>query len=374
MPPPRPPAKPLKRKGPLQQEASEAVRLDRSRGALLGLAVGEALGTFCDGRNVPAADFPTLCDGPHTDMRGGGRLELRAGQTSWATQMAVCLSTVLKNLRRYDVLEAGKEYARWLPHAFEVPETVKLALEQVVDGRSPEVTGRRVWQEQGQRPADNASLARCAPLGVFYPGAKHRDARQAAALDDSAVTHFSPQCQIACATLTGVIAAAISTPKEKLDKPDVLKACEAELALAASTLGRKEPDWVQQTKDAADWLREDVKAAQDDDPMLYGPELHLFTMPGSVRIALRLAFWELFHAPTFEAGVMDVANRGATSAAHGAIAGALLGAVHGEKAIPERWREPVLEHVPAQGPGPLSNVYHPQFLVMLAGLGPEDRG
>ena len=48
---------------------------DRFRGSLLGLAVGDAVGTTVD--NMPRGSFP-----PVTDMVGGGRFSLMAGQVS----------------------------------------------------------------------------------------------------------------------------------------------------------------------------------------------------------------------------------------------------------------------------------------------------
>jgi hypothetical protein len=122
------------------------------------------------------------------------------------------------------------------------------------------------------------------------------------------------------------------------------------------------------TKEAADWLREDLKFAQADDPELYGPDLHLFhPYPSLLRTTYRLAFWELFHAPSLEAALIDVANRGGDADTNAAITGALFGAILGEKAVPEAWAERVLE-------APGSGNYHPRNLVTLAGLGPDDSG
>ena len=341
---------------------------ERSRGALIGLAVGEALGIPNEGRNMPAPDFPTLCD-VEVDVRGGGRLNLRRGQTSWGTQMAVTLATSLRTLRRYDLFETAKAYARWAPLNPEAPDPVKQAATLISEGRMIEYVGKRVWLENGQRVTDNAALARTAPIGVFF--AAQQEERQRAALDDTALTHFSPQCRLACATFNGLIGAAITTPKERLEKDEILKVAEAQLSLAASTLGRAESDWVQQVKDAADWLRDDVRAAQDPDPMLYGPDLHMFNQASYVRVAYRLALWELFHAPTFQAALQDVVFRGGDADTNAAITGALLGAVFGEKAIPEQWREPVLEYVPA-GDDPLAT-WHPATMLTLVGASSSDR-
>ncbi|MEW5741385.1 MAG: ADP-ribosylglycohydrolase family protein [Myxococcota bacterium] len=367
--PPRPAAKPLKKKtGPAT--VSEAVYTSRSRGALLGLAVGEALAIPMEGKNVPSNQFPELNDGPVVDMRGGGRFELKAGQVGWCSELAHCVAEVLRTHRRYDVFEVAKAYARYEPDARELPEPLKAALEQVRESRSPENTGRRVWIEGHQRVRDNGCLGRSVPVGVFF--AKRQDLRIVASLEDACISHFDPLCQLAAATLNGVIAAAITTPKERLEKPDVLKVAEAELSLAASTLGKRESDWVSIVKDAADWLREDIRFAQDDDPMLYGPELHLFfPVPTLVRATFRLAFWELFHAPHFEAGVIDVVNRGGDADTNAAVTGALLGAVYGEEAIPHRWTEVVMESPGMYVGGPHWNVYHPRFLVTLAGLEPD---
>lgn len=370
MPPPKKP--PKKTYGPAK--ATDEQVTSRSRGALLGLALGEALGIPNEHRNLPAAEFPNLNEGPLTEMRGGGKFSLRRGQVTWGSEMAQVLATGLRNLGRYDQHETAKAYVRWKADAFDLPEATKLALEHIAEGHTAEWAGRRVWLDGSQRVRDNGALARTAPIGVFFAAPEHRDARIAASLEDTAITHFAPLCQLASATVNGIIAAAICSPKEHIEKPDILKLAEAELSLAASTLGRKEPDWVVHVKEAADALREDVKLAQDDDPQLYGPELHLFfPVPQTVRVSFRLALWELFHAPSYEAGVVDVVNRGGDADTNAAITGALLGAVFGEQALPAAWLETVME-----APGPMSGshwtVFHPRFLVTLAGNKPGARG
>lgn len=361
-PPPRPANKRVKAP---TAATPEQVR-SRQRGALLGLAVGEAMGIRTEQRQLPASMFPELNEGPIIEPMGGGRFELRAGQVTWGAELAQVLSTTLRNLRRYDLLETGKAYARWLSTVEppeRVPEEIRKALELILDGRSPEFSGRRVWLEGFQKVRDNAPLVRTVPLGVFFHN--KREERVNACLEDSGITHFDPLCQLACATFNGLIGAAISAVGERLDPEQLLKVAEAELSLAAATLGRKEPDWVSMTKDAADFLREDFKLAQEDDPQLYGPDLHLFhPWPTSIRVTYRLAFWELFHAPSLEAALIDVVNRGGDADTNAAVTGALMGAVFGDAAVPQAWAERVLE---APGSGP----FHPRNLVTLAGLTPE---
>ena len=100
---------------------------------------------------------------------------------------------------------------------------------------------------------------------------------------------------------------------------------------------------------AADALAEDLAHAAQDDPDLVTAKLHFHRHAGFVRVAFRLAFWELRHAPTAEAALLDCANRGGDADTNAAITGALLGALHGEAAIPAAWRTAVAD---ASKPGP----------------------
>ena len=59
---------------------------------------------------------------------------------------------------------------------------------------------------------------------------------------------------------------------------------------------------------------------------------------GWVLIALQNAFYQLLHADNFVSGLSDTVMRGGDTDTNAAIAGALLGAVHGRDAVPQSWR------------------------------------
>jgi ADP-ribosylglycohydrolase len=61
-----------------------------------------------------------------------------------------------------------------------------------------------------------------------------------------------------------------------------------------------------------------------------------------VLIALGNAFWQLLHATTLEKGVVSTVMAGGDTDTNAAIAGALLGAVHGREAIPLQWQDRIL--------------------------------
>lgn len=354
---PPPPRKPMS-KGP--PRATEEAVLSRARGALFGLAVGEALGLPNERRKVVTDQFPQLNEGPLVELQAGGPRRLKAGQVSWGAEMASCLSAALRDGLEFS--EAANAYSRWLTDAVGPPWSVKPALALVRQGHMVEAVGRRVWLDSGRRLEDNAALARTAPIGVYF--ARHRSERIRLSLEDTGLTHFAPVCQLASVIINAAVAAALTSPKEPAEPAELLKAIIADLGLAAAGLARQEPDLVGQVRDAAEQVKEDIALAQQADPLLYGPELYLFSTPASVRVTLRLALWELFHAPSFEAAVIDVANRGGDAPVNTLVTGAVLGAVHGDQAIPERWREVVLESPLASG-GPHWELYHPRHLVTL---------
>jgi ADP-ribosylglycohydrolase len=305
---------------------------DQARGALLGLAVGDALGTTLEFSRPDVASFPTLLAGPHTDIVGAGPFHLEAGQVTDDTHMACALAASLKACDGFNAGDVAARYVAWKPHTFDIGHTTSSAIAKLARGELD--AGRQVWEAGGRRGAANGSLMRTAPIGVFFAG--DPGPRRAASLADSALTHFDPRCRLACAAFNAA-----------LDGDDP----EEELRLASRELG--EP---------ADELLEDLALARRDDPELH-PLMH--TAPGFVRVAFRLAFWELWHAPSFVAGVIDAVNRGGDADTNGAIVGALLGSRHGAAAIPEAWQRRVLAALQAGPPGPLRDDYHPKVLLRL---------
>jgi ADP-ribosylglycohydrolase len=76
------------------------------RGALLGLATGDALGTTVEFK--PRGSFP-----PVRDIVGGGPFELPAGAWTDDTSMALCLSESLVERRGFDPVDQLERYVRW---------------------------------------------------------------------------------------------------------------------------------------------------------------------------------------------------------------------------------------------------------------------
>lgn len=351
---------PPNRKKPAGKDP-ELIR-DRSRGALLGLAVGDALGTTLEFKPISAPPFPQRATGPHRDIIGGGPFRVRPGQVTDDTQMAVALAQSLRAVKRYSAEDVLSRYRAWMPHAFDVGAQTRAALANAPPLTSPFLNALNHWLQNAKKPAGNGALMRTAPIGVYLHA--DRDARMKASLEDSALTHTDPRCQLSCAVFNAVIAAAITTAGPITPKKLVAGALP-ELTLAAAMLGRMLPQHLREVQEASAIVRADLEAAERPDPQLYGPELHLQQQQGFVRVAFRLAFWELFHASSFEDALVDVVNRGGDADTNGAICGALLGSVYGESQIPLPWRTAVLEAAPTQQV--FRDVYHPREFLPLVG-------
>jgi ADP-ribosylglycohydrolase len=372
----QPVQKPGSKRKPLNQPDPQVVA-SRSRGALLGLAVGDALGATNESKRFPAPPFPEMLTGMQTEMKGGGQFQLKPGQVTDDTQMACCIAAGLAAIGNYDALDVAKRYLSWRQHALairdgegnvttsDIPEQVGKSLEEMQGGRMYQTAGKMVWLRSARQFAGNGSLARTAPIGVKFAGAADEEARAQASLDDSALTHFDPRCQMACAALNGAIARAITQIKP-LSQDDLVDGALSGVAVAGALFARRDEaqEFARDVQYAAQCVREDIDAARQPDPLLFGPELHMFSMMSFVRVSFRLAWWELFHAPSFEAALIDVVNRGGDSDTNAAITGALLGAYYGAEAVPEHWSRAVLDAVPAQR-GPLLDLYHPNTLLSM---------
>jgi ADP-ribosylglycohydrolase len=340
-----------------------AWRKSWARGTLLGLAVGDAFGTTLEFKACDAPPFPTLATGPHIDITGGGPFAVEPGQVTDDTQMATCLAASLKQHGRFHATDVAQRYVAWMAHAFDIGNLTQASLSMIGRGVSIGEAARRAWLHSERKAAGNGSLMRIAPIAVALVDSSVT--RRLSALADSAITHYDPRCRIACAAFCSAIASASKGPTtaETMHAAAVAEVNEAAGALIDLVPGDG-PD-VERSREA---LLNDLELATHDDPGLYVPDMHIHHAQGFVRIAFRLAFWELLHAPTYEAALVDTVNRGGDADTNGAIVGALFGARFGEDAIPAHWKTRVLQALQTSSLAALRDVYHPRVLLELADM------
>jgi ADP-ribosylglycohydrolase len=370
--------------GSITASAPEAAWL----GPLLGLAVGDALGTTYEFSRMEQPGYPTLATGPATDIVGEGPFGLEAGQVTDDTQMAICIARSLverhaadparAEFDRLDRLDLATRYVAWYQHAFDVGNQTASALRTIESGTDVATAGHEVWHASGRRAAGNGSLMRTAPIGVMlaYTATRFERPEQLveAALTDSMITHADPRCALACAAFDLAIAhgVALRSAGSSTAPTDIagtmLEAARRALSIGAARLRElwsDDRDDLAALASAEADLARDLDAARADDPKLYGPELDLQQTAGFVRVAFRIAFWHLGHTPSWRDAVVDVSSRGGDADTNAAIVGALLGARDGLHAIPAAWIERVLG-VAQPGPMDWANAHHPRHLLAIA--------
>jgi ADP-ribosylglycohydrolase len=273
--------------------------LSRAQGCLMGQAAGDSLGALVEFQSADAIAAAER-DGPRL-LRDGGHWNLLAGQPTDDTEMALALARSIVRAGAYDPGAALAAYRAW--HAsgpFDIGTTTAAAL------------------GSGRPPADsqaNGSLMRASPLGILaHAGSAARAAE--IARTDSSLTHPHRACVDSVAAYVVAVSHAIRTGAG----PD--ETYRTALAWARANA-------VPEVVDA-------LARAATSAPECGGAHM------GWVLIALQNAFHALLHARSLEDGVVATVRRGGDTDTNAAIAGALLGAVHGRDAVPAQWRRMVL--------------------------------
>ncbi|MDX2088501.1 MAG: ADP-ribosylglycohydrolase family protein [Kofleriaceae bacterium] len=339
---------------------------NRARGCLLGLAVGDALGTTYEFQRISQPPYPTLATAPATDVVGKGPFNLQAGQITDDTQLAICLARSLAERGRFDLDDAAGRYVAWSREAFDIGSQTGASLSRIEDGEPVLQASFAVWRGTDRRAAGNGSLMRTGPLAVALrvtPGALVE-----AALLESMITHADPRCALACAVFDRAIAAAITDGLEGRGMVDVARDALAPAAARMHALWRDNLDVDHDDAVAIERARldlaSDLDAALASEPGVYTDALHLDRTAGFVRVAFRLACWHAVHTAGWREAVVDVASRGGDADTNAAIVGAFLGARDGDAAIPAMWIERVLG---ARQPGSAAwaDAHHPRHLLAL---------
>jgi ADP-ribosylglycohydrolase/fructose-1,6-bisphosphatase/inositol monophosphatase family enzyme len=301
--------------------AADVALLRRAQGALLGQLCGDALGSLVEFQSAEeiAEDFP---DGVR-ELQDGGTWNLIAGQPTDDSELALALARTLVRLGAFDAAEVALAYAAWYEtRPFDIGHTTRAALSTAAaarrSGRDPATAARAAARPDSMA---NGALMRVSPLGIFGQG---RDPAEVAgwARQDALLTHPHPACQDASAAYAVAVAHAVAHG----GAPDEV----ADAALAFARRAGLHGDVV-----------EALVRARSGRP-------DYATHQGLVTVALQNAFFQLRHASP-EEGLVDTVRRGGDTDTNGAIAGALLGAVHGVQALPLRWRSAVLSCVPLEG-------------------------
>ncbi|MDQ7794063.1 MAG: ADP-ribosylglycohydrolase family protein [bacterium] len=283
------------------------INLSRYRGALLGLAAGDALGTTLEFQ--PPGSFPPL-----EDMVGGGPSGLSPGQWTDDTAMALCLAESLIEAG-FDPRDQLERYCRWFReghlsstgHCSDIGHTTREALIRFERSGLLEAP-------PDPRRAGNGSIMRLAPVPLFYARRPREAVERAAA--SSRTTHGAPEAVDACRYLAALLVGALAgVGRDELlgDRFDPVPGLWREQplaprieAIARGCFKSKAPPAIRGT--------------------------------GYVAECLEAALWAFNRSSCFRDGALLAVNLGDDADTTGAVYGQLAGAFYGEEAIPTRWR------------------------------------
>lgn len=277
-------------------------RADRYRGALVGLAAGDAVGT-----TVEFQARGTFA--PLTDMVGGGPFRLQPGQWTDDTSMALCLAESLIARGGFDAHDQMARYVNWwreghrssTGECFDIGMTVRDALARF------ERTGDPWAGSTDPRTAGNGSLMRLAPV-VLWAHPDLAQAKQLAAAS-SRTTHAAAEAVEACMLFAELMHRAL----EGATKEEVL------------------------TAPASGYTERRVAAIARGD-YLQRPESGI-RGTGYVIESLEAALWCFAQSGSFEEAVLRAANLGDDADTTAAIVGQIAGAHWGFERIPAHWRQ-----------------------------------
>jgi ADP-ribosyl-[dinitrogen reductase] hydrolase len=251
-------------------------------GMLLGLAVGDALGTTLE--FGPRRSLDDL----HTEMIAGGVFGLAPGQWTDDTAMALAMGRSLVQEKAFRPLSILREWSEWYlrgKHActgncFDIGNATRSALDAFL--QNPTVVPKISASSLG-----NGSLMRLAPVVLF---ASNENEAESLAYEQSVLTHGED-----AARATGWFGRLLF----------ITAISGFDLASIPAEISKRK--------------RNDVSAS------------------GFHKNTLEAALWAVASTSSFEDAVIQAVNLGDDADTVGAVTGQLAGAVYGESSIPDRW-------------------------------------
>lgn len=275
--------------------------VDRYRGCLFGLAIGNALGTQSENLSLDD-DIPT-------EFVGGGKDDVGPGVWTSDTSMALCLAESLLTIGDHDARDQMERYARWHEEGHLSCTKKKLSLALTIEKSIKDfiATGRPERSEQDPvLQANNGSLVRIAPVPMAFRNMPELKKMCAAS---SRTTHNIPVTIDACVLLGSIIEAGL----QGAEKYVMLDEIPFELGTLEGNLeGLRRGDWKK-------------KSIRD------------LKITSNVVTTLETAMWFFDHTGSFEDGILSILEIGNDTRGICSVYGQMAGSHYGYSGIPTKW-------------------------------------
>lgn len=278
-------------------------KVDRFRGCLLGLACGDAVGTTVEFR---ARDSFT----PVTDMVGGGPFQLKPGEWTDDTSMALCLAASLVEQKGFDPSDQMRRYVRWMDEGymssngrcFDVGIATRTALNRFKHNGDP-FSGSTDPHKSG-----NGCIMRLAPVPMYaWP---NRQLAIDLSGENARTTHGSPET-IAASRLFG--------------------------AILYQALSGAVKETILLGHGVHDLPTDALRAIANGD--YFAKRISGISGNGYIVQSLEAALWCFWQTENFRDAILMATNLGDDADTTAAICGQVAGAYYGESGIPSHWIE-----------------------------------
>jgi ADP-ribosylglycohydrolase len=304
------------------------------RGALLGTAIGDALGRPVEGRSPVEIRqrFGRLTDFvPWRDWKAGPK-----GTVTDDTQMTMCVAECLLECDgRVNPVDLAERLIAWLP----VGRGKGRACVEAVNA----LTAGVPWHEAGVASAGNGAAMRAAPVGLAH--IRNLDTLRRDAALSAAVTHADPMAVSSAVAHGWLVARLAATPGGSLDPVALV----ADLCSAISDLsdpGAPERGWQHRPDKTSAPVRLVDRLAEVPRWLGASPEAasEWFYCGAFVLESLPMALWHFLSAPEDpEEAVVNAVMAGHDADTVASMTGAYAGAYLGDLSFPSRWSGADLE-------------------------------
>ncbi|OLE24520.1 MAG: ribosylglycohydrolase [Catenulispora sp. 13_1_20CM_3_70_7] len=289
-------------------------RTQRAVGAVVGSAVGDALGGPFEFGPAGAFSerFPT--SSVNDEMQGGGGWE--PGEATDDTQMAVMVAESLLERGGLDLPDMFARFQRW---AASDPKDIGIQTEAVLASGDPWDLAAGIHFQITGHAAGNGSLMRAATSAVYFASGGQRSTMDAARRI-AALTHGDRAAWEGTAVFHELIRVALDGGDPLAALPDTIASIDAE-------------------------HRDRYTVVLD--PVWHPEQATEFN--GAVWPCLGSAVWAVRTTASFEDAIRAAVDLGGDTDTVAAVTGGLAGAIYGYEAIPPRWTKRL--HVPMPGFG-----------------------
>lgn len=329
---------------------------DKARGALIGMAVGEALGAPLEGLTRKEIEERV---GRITGFLNPARVQpehrVRHFQPAVyedETQIALAVAELLSRRGRFDpelfqekLAELGQPIDGYRFGCFRrAPRNLRIAVRRILSGAG--------WKESGLHTAGSTAASRGIPLGVYFR--ERPEERLRAAVESALVTHRDPRAVAATAVLADAVAEALQAEAGGIDGGALAGKLVESARRAEDLLGEESfqgvdlPD-LEATRhqfsealaslpelldlDVDEALERIMGQAREKASRPITSATRGFSLTGVVSAL----YFFLSGLDDYVETVLDTVSEGGSTDSLGCLVGGLAGAYHGVAAVPGDW-------------------------------------